>query len=340
MRHMIDSRCSRFIPAVGMICLIALSGLTARGGELNPKHIPADAKWVIHVNYDAMSGSALWQKLRDEKLGSQQDGAGQQNFGALIRAWTKDMYGIELPDDLNSVTMYSRDYKEYTGTMIVKAKYAADKIERLLIQSPNHRASQWQDHTLHTVTLAKQQRPGQAGQQEMTVVMVDPDTLLMASSVDKAQAVLKLLEGEGDSLEGKDSPLLGDRVEKAWIYGAAIDLKELEQHPASMPILSQHERICWSFGKQEDGRLYEEAKLVAQSPEVAEEMKKVIDGLVAYLKLFSDGNETLVSLIDNTEVKIEDKTTSFNWHGTQEEVLSAVGELMKRFGNGAKPERA
>ncbi len=310
-------------PLVAILPLALLGHPIANAGSLDPSHVPADAQWVIHVDYESLSGSKMWQKLRNEK----------PMISKLAQNWMNKRYGIDPPKDLKSLTMFSRDYREYTGTVIVQADYGADKIETRLGKAMNHRQTQWQDHTLHTITLSEQKPSddGPSGDEEMTIVMVDQDTLLFASSVSNAKEALKLLAGETPSLEGKDSPLLTGKRDDAWMHGAAINLDQLKKHPVAMPIIAQHQRIVWSFGKLPNGMLYEQADLVGQSEQIAQKMETVFDGIVAYEQLWAEGSEPMKSLVQNVEVTRDGKTTGFSWQGSSDEVVAAMDDIFDRI---------
>ena len=294
---------------------------TAPAGELNPAHIPADAKWVIHVDYESLSDSGFMQKLRDRN----------PMLVRMIRDRLVQQYGIDLPEGMHSATLFSRDYRKYTGTVILQADYDAAKVEAKLKKATKYSVTQWQDHALHTVTLSKQKPgdPDPSGDQEMTVVMVDDDTLLLASSVPNAQAALKLLAGESPSLEGQKSPLLSDSAKQAWIYGAAIDLGNLRQHDVSMPVLAQHEKIVWAVGKRND-KLFEEATFTGQSEPVAEKMQRVLDGLLAYGQLWASDSKPLTELYRDIEITREGSTTGFRWQGDADQVATALDDVFNR----------
>ncbi len=307
-----------------VVILVGINGLpSASAGDLNPAYVPAEAQWLVHVDYESLSGSAMWQKIRDEK----------PVVSKMVQVWMKKRYGIDPSTDLKSITMFSRDYREYTGTVIVDAEYDATKINDRLKTEMNHRTTEWQNHILHTITLSKQHPAddGPSGDEEMTVVMVDKNTILLASSVLNAQENLKLLAGDAPSLKDKDSPLLNDNVDQAWIYGAAINLGSLKEHPLSMPIIAQHQQINWSFGSKSDGELYEKAEMVAQSEEVAKKMKTVLDGIVAFESLRSDGSDSLSAIMENIEVKHDGKTTGFHWNGTSDQVVAALDDVFTRL---------
>lgn len=294
-----------------------------KADSLDPTHIPADAQWVLHVDYEALSQSAVCKKLRKEKPIASQ----------MAQDWMKKRYGIRPPKDLKSITMFSRDYREYTGTVIIQANYDRSRIEDVLNKAMNPRQAKWKHHTLHTVTLSKQKPSddGPSGDEEMTVVMLDRDTILLASSVPNARQALKLLAGESPSLDGKQSPLLNDKVDNAWLYGAAINLSELRNHPVAMPVIAQHDQINWSFGEQSGGTLYEHADLTAQSEEVSKQMETVLNGIVAYERLWAEGSKPMIALLQNVKVMQKGKTTGFHWHGPSDQIVAAMDDLFDRM---------
>lgn len=87
------------ILVAGLVALNKSSVVNA--GELNAAHVPADAMWLIHVDYAALSGSPMWQKIREEK----------PVVAKMMQGLMMQRYGIDLSTDLKSITMFSRDYK-------------------------------------------------------------------------------------------------------------------------------------------------------------------------------------------------------------------------------------
>lgn len=90
---------SLMILVAGLVALNKSSVVNA--GELNAAHVPADAMWLIHVDYAALSGSPMWQKIREEK----------PVVAKMMQGLMMQRYGIDLSTDLKSITMFSRDYK-------------------------------------------------------------------------------------------------------------------------------------------------------------------------------------------------------------------------------------
>ncbi|MEZ6089031.1 MAG: hypothetical protein R3C05_13595 [Pirellulaceae bacterium] len=302
------------------IVFLLLPGTAAWSAPLDPTHVAADAKWVIHVDYEALGQSELLKTLRDEK----------PQVTQAIQGWMKKRYGINPPKDLKSATMFSRDYKQYTGTVLIQADYDRDKVETMLRKSREHRTTEHDCEMLHTILLEEQPKGSPSGDKEMTVVLLDDDTILLASSVENAKTTLKLLSGNSPSLADAKSPLLTEKAQSAWIYGAAIDLKQLKDHPVAMPVLAQHQRITWAFGKQDDGKLYEQAKFVARDESVAEQMHQVLQGLIAYETLWADGRSALTKMMKDVELTRDGTTVGFHWQGKSEAVAEAVEVGLER----------
>lgn len=311
-----------FKPTLALIAIALAFPTTATAKPLDPTHVPANAKWVVHFDFESLSKSEFADAIRQRK----------PKAIKAVRQWIRERYGIDMPDDLRSATAYSRDYRVHTGTVVLKAAYDTAKVETQLTKAMNHRTTQWQGHTLHTVTLSKQTRKegGPSGDEEMTVVMLDNDTVIFGSSVPNTKKAIELFAGEAASLDASDSPLLTEAVRTAWMYGAAIDLQKLKDHPVSMPILSQHEKIVWSFGKR-DGQIYEQADLVASSDDVAKSMMKILDGIVAYESLWSAGSQPMSAIMKDVRVTQQGNTSGFRWQGDSKTVVAALDDALARL---------
>lgn len=301
--------------------IVGTSSPPAIAGELDKSHVPIDAKWLIHVDYEAFADSELAESIR-QKMPYATDWAAE---------WMEKEYGIRPPKDLASITMFSRDYRRYTGTVILQADYDPQKITQKLQEEDNLRKTQWEGYTLITATLSKQRgEKGPSGDQEMTVVMVDGDTIILASSVPVAKSAIDLLKNNARSLETTDSPLLKGVSENAWMIGSAVELGNLEQHPLPMPMLSQMEQIVWSIG-EENGHITEHAEFLAQSEEVAKRLYRVLDGLIAYEELWAKDSEPMQRMMKNVELDRDQDRVNLHWKGDTQTVIKATGISLQRL---------
>lgn len=328
------------------ICLAVTAVVTMLGGadaaEFNPAHVPADATWLIHVDQEKLSDLEVVQELRDR----------YPKLADTIRDWFHSRYGFDPREDLRSLTMFSRDYRRYTGTVLLQTEYDEDKIKKLLRKSDSLKKTEWKGHTLYTVTLAKHDREHQhsdagerhqtnsgaadpsaedhdrSGGKEMTVYF-GKGLVVLASSVPNAKSYLRLLEGDAPSLKGADSPLIAEAPAGAVIYGAAIGLGRLGQGKMLMPLLQQQRHCVYAFGQRDD-KLFETLTLTAQSQEVAKKTTEVLEGVIAYEQLCAAGSEPLTRLMNNVQLTRSGTETSVKWEGDSELVVAAVRDFGPR----------
>jgi hypothetical protein len=304
----------------------------ATAAELHPEHIPADAKWVLYFDVEQILDSQMIDEARQAR----------PNLTKALRLWFQNQYGVDPRNDLRSVTLFSRSYRSYTGTVILHADYDPRKVESDIRKNDDLATEAWQGHTLYTVTLAKHRHgphgDGQAtkhdrsGGKQMTIVLADEETIVLASSRKTAKQTLRLLAGETPSLasQPKASQLLAGDWQGAAMYGAAVDLGAVEQSEVPLPVLRQHERIIWTF-KGRDGKLYEDARLVAKSPQVAKHVEQIVQGMVAYERLWAADSPSLNKLIDGVSIAREGKQVHVRWEAKNELVLRGIDALLERF---------
>jgi hypothetical protein len=329
----------------------------AKSAELNPAHVPSDAKWLIHIDQDALADLEAMEELREL----------YPRITSRIQKWFKNRYGIDPQKDLRSVTMFSRDYRIANCTVLLDTDYDKEKIQTALKESDSLKQTDWKGHTLYTVTLAEHHNDfglaarqmfnrgqdsrryngggkatddnrmvgrrtsdeqDESGGKQMTVYLGE-EMILLTSSVPNAKSVLRLLEGDASSLEGTKSPLIAEAPADAMIYAAAIELGRLDRYEMLMPLMQQHEKCVYAFG-QRNGDLFETLTLTAQSEEVAKQTKKVLEGLIAYEELWAAGSEPLAKLMENVELSRDGIINTVNWKGGSGMVTAAFDDLKDR----------
>lgn len=339
----------RLIPLAATPMLLASLLLTpASAAPPDRAHMPEDAKWVIHLDLEALSKTNLAEEARAER----------PQMTQLVRRWLQDRFGINPREDLQSLTMFSNSYEEHTGAMILRADYDPAKVKAALEQRPDVQQESWGGHTLYTFSgdgldllatgadpaqgpertdrqTAQQERAAQAAAGEprqtkpMTVALIDGKTAVVASSPERAKAAVSLVRGEAGTL-AEDSPLLSELDESAMAYGAAIDLDQIEQRGGIFPILSQHERAYWCVSATDNG-VEGKLKLHAKSEEVAEHMKTWLEGSIAFGQVWAADSENLKKLVDNREVSRDGKVVEITGHGDTQTISAAMREVQERM---------
>ena len=318
---------------------------------LNPAHVPQDAKWVIHVDFDAFDNTLLAKKIREK----------DSRVLKFARTWVENRYGINMQEDLHGLTMFGTSYRSHSGTVVLLSKFDQEKVKSQLEAKDNVTRTEWEGLTLYTLPIekdghwlgkarlkdsqpetdepAKQDevadelrdaKPGQDGHRTLTIALIDGNQAVFASTPEDAKTAVKLLKGQGTSLKGQESPLISKVPEGAVAYGAAIDLQKIEEHDGVFPILKQHEQAVYAIGNT-GSEVFEDLKLVAASDKVAEDMKKALEGLVSFVRVWAADDPALVQLAADMQVTREGRTVTAQYRGDVDEVTNAFRAIVQRF---------
>jgi len=297
--------------SIAMLTVLTLTP-QAQAKPLDSAQVPNDAKWVVHVDFDAFHETMLVKRIEKAK----------PELVAGIREWMSNKYGVDPKSDLHGLTMFGQSYETHTGTAILAANFDQEKVVNKLKDTPQLKTTQWKGHTLYT----KKEKNSQT----VTILPLNGTHAIFASSPEKVQQAVKLIQGEEDSLKNQTSPLVREVPLGSVLYGAAIDLQQIERHDGVFPILRQHEQITYALGN--DGEhVFEELELVAASDKVAEEMKAVIDGFTAFLKVWSAENKALERLSTDLTITKEGRKVTSYYHGTVQDVSAAFDAVSERW---------
>lgn len=301
----------------------------ASAAPFNPDVVSKQAKFVAHVDYEALSEMELVEHFREQR----------PEMVRRIRQWMVDRYGINPQEDIKGMTIYGNAYEHDTGILILSADYDRQKVIEHMQDQRDLKTTQWNDHTFYSYAIHRKHShheksdrdaSGNEHDKRVTTVLVDDATIVFAASEKQAKTGVEVLIGETPSLKGAESKFMKSDREGAVIYGAAVELDSISNDEGILPILQQHERVEYAFGEH-DGELFENVRLVAQNKKVAKQMKKALEGFVALARVWSGASEDLSKLYDEVEIERDGKTVHANWEGETDVVIDALDDVQKRM---------
>lgn len=321
---------------VAPVVMVLLAPSSVPAAPLDPAHVPADAKWVIHVDFNALGDTRLADQVREKR----------RHLLFVARTWLQNRYGIDPREDLHSLTAFSNSYEAHSGTLILKAKFDQQKIQARLEQRPKVQKMSVGEYTVYTVPVQQVQRydreqankasanererAAQQHARSVSIVLMDGETMVVTSSKDRVQGAIDLVKGTATAVAKKDMPLLSKHEEGTILYGAADKLGGIKEHDGFFPILSQHEQIFWLVGVKE-GQVFKELTLVAQNEDVAKDMKSFLEGMNALGRVWAADSDALKQLVENKEITSEGKTVVARGQASSDVISKALDELGTRF---------
>lgn len=277
---------------------------------LNPAHLPADAKWVLHVDFDAFRDTVIAERLAKKR----------PEMLKAVNRWFEKELGLNPKEDLGSLTMFSDTYQEHTGAAILLADYDQDTLRETIEQKVEEKPESWQGATLYTM---KKKDVAAA------VVLLD-GAIVLAPSPERAKQTVALIKGRGKSLDGQQSPLLGKVPTGAVLYGAAVELQKISEHEGVFPILRQHKQVVYAVGN--DGQeVFEQAEFTAVSPEVAQNMEQALRGGVALMTVWAADDQALTRAAKNVKITRKGDKVASHYRTDVADFEKFLDALMGRF---------
>ena len=298
---------------IWVICAAAMLGLVsmAKAEPLELKQVAADAKWVVHIDVDAMRGSSVIEKAY-YKVSDALKGA-EQHLDKV-----RDYFGMDLRNDLHGVTVYSKTIGRPDGVLIVYAnvdqKMLLEKAER----APDHKALKYGAYELHSWIDAK----GKKVEHPVAGTFYKPNVIVFAPTFDALKAALDVLDGKSPSLAGKGSPLAAEIPAGTMVLARAVGLAGAKL-PWKSPLVTQSDTFSLALGESQ-GQSFADAKLVTKSAETAQQVKAVVDGARAMAELQHGNDAEAMKLVRKFKVNADDKTICAEFRAPAEEVWAQI----------------
>jgi len=318
----------RTLLAMGAVLALALVS-TASAASFEARNVPADAKWLMHFNVDSFRDTKLAEHIRQERLNDPQV---QRWF-----KWVEERYGINMREDLHGMTLYGYSYEPHRGVILLFGDYDREKTTAVLKGEPDYKTAKHGDYMIHTWALKHHKHEHQDAAHEnypetMAAAFYDKGVVI-ATSPEGVKRALDVLDGKEPALE-ESSPLLGARPKGTVFYGAAIDLADLKQHgEPTLPqfaILEQGKYVNVAMG-QHEGTSFYRARFEARSPEVAEQIGKILEGFEAMLAFQAESNETIAHVAQGFKWNVDEATVTVNWKAKSDDVIELVKKRMERM---------
>ena len=311
----------------GMSAALVLGfAATAAAGPLDLKQVPAEAKWVVHVDVDAMRSSVLVQRAYDRLSEKRPDV--ERRLDEVTDLVSN--LGIDLERELHGMTVYGKQIGQHEGVLLVDATVDRKALLEKADQAPDHQMTKYGDYELHSWTDAK----GRQHEHPMAGTLSKSNLLVFAPTVDQIKPALDVLDGKSASLSGKESSLTAGTPAGAMIVIRAVGLADAKL-PLKSPLVAQCEAVSLMIGEQ-DGKVSAEGKLFTKSKETAEQIKAIVEGGRAAAELRAGNDAEAAKVIKTVKVNLADTTLSVEFSSPVDDVWTLAEKAAKEIGKRAE----
>ena len=319
--------------------VVAIVGLLATGpataAPLRSKDVAADAKWVVHVDFDAMRDSKLGEVFREKCLAN-------EDAQRKIKQFQEDT-GVDPTRDMHSVTLYDTKFVEHSGVAIVRAGHIDAKklLAKLKENHPDRKAEAHGDVTVYTWTEGK----GKKHEHQVSGAILGREAVLFSRDAKQLMAALDVLAGKSASISA-ESPLseVPPRGTFILVRGVGMDKEKTPFHAA---VIRRSKQLSLAFG-QRGSDVFAQGLLMAPSADSAAQVRDVVEGFRALAQLRFGEHDQRGELLRAAKVAVAGSTVVLEWQANGEEVAKVMVQqhekmhkwkMREKSAKGAKGEK-
>jgi hypothetical protein len=308
--------------ACAAVALIWGAGGVCRAGSLDPGTVAADAKWFVHLDFDALHESKVAQHAREELL--------KRPRVKEILAKVQEATGMDLEKDLHGLTAYGNGFKPRSGVVIAYAHFDRDKVVALMKTRPDFKSTSDDDLELYSWTEGN-------GERKHDVVVAFPKkdrVAVIAGSAEQVKRATAVLRGGGLT---SSSPVVGDAPQGTILRVAVAGLGDAEL-PVKIDMLKKIDRISLAFGEN-DGTNFNHIRVNTTDDDTAKQLKSIAEGIKSMIDLRLDNEPELKRTIDATKIEQTDRTVSIDWSGSSAGVIRMMDRISDEVGKRVRERR-
>jgi len=288
-----------------LIPLLCCSAVTA--GSLDTQKVAADAKWVAHLDVEALLKSAIGKFIlgEAEKKDSFIDGI------AKIR----EALGFDPLTDVRGITLYGKKFGDESGVVLFDATVDQQKLLTLLEANEGHKTIQYGDYTLHEWIEAPKQPKGDdegllagAGKTKFGC-FYGQKLVVIASSVELLKGAIDVLDGKGENLaKSKGLAMLPKSADGEFLVVAAEQIELPAKASKPKTALARNITDAAAQLGEVKGVLFLNISVVTKTAEKATQLCRAAQGLIAIGQLGLQEDPNAPVLGEKIEVTPHDTT--------------------------------
>lgn len=304
-----------------LLMILIMSVLPAAmvlGGPLLKSQVSSTANWVVHSDYEKFNQTQIGQLIRAElaKWGIEQK---------LLDF--KTVFSFHPIDDVRDVTIYGTGDDKEKAVALIEGNFDREKLVALVRMNPEYEEIAYGDIVVHHWVDEKKRDPNGAGQQ-MYGCIFNGDLVVLSSGLEAVKLAVDVLNGSAANAAGDmfNQPALD--AEGAFFQVAANNVGGIAQKQTAW-WLKQTDALDMVIGEAE-GTFYIDLSLRAKTQEVAQNVNKILDGIIALMTLAGDEQPVLAELAKKLQLSCLEKTVAVHFESEPERVLSFLKEQWEK----------
>jgi hypothetical protein len=286
----------------GLLLLIAAAGIGLRAGTLQQNMLPADTRWVMHLDMEQFTSTQLFQLVRqDDRLGM------QEPFREVQEELNIDPY-----TDLYGLTLFGTTGDESGTVICVQGNFDRKALLDRLDEHKDYLELAHGQHTLYKWD----------GKQ--CAAFAGSNLIYFGQSEESLRKALDVLDGFAASLVESDQLAWLNQVPANAFAVAAVDnMTEMVKVHESATILKQT-RMAAFLAQEQDDNLTLKVRLDTETPEAAVQIEQIARGLLAMAQLNLTKHPEAAPILQALQIRVKGQTVNMEWTYPSAEIYDLV----------------
>ncbi|MBL7153709.1 MAG: hypothetical protein ISS79_08320 [Phycisphaerae bacterium] len=300
-----------------LIVSILLTVAPAFGGPLLKSQVGAGANWVAHLNYDQLVKSQIGKLVRAELA---KEGLEQKLLDF------KSIFSFHPIDDIRDVTIYGNGADRQEAVALFEGSFDLNQLVALVRMNPAYEEIKYGDVVVHSWVDENEKDPNGPDQRMYGCTYKD-NMVVLGAGLEAVKHAVDVLEGSATN--AATAGVFKQAVlskEGAFLQIAANAVGEIADHQNEAALLEQTDELGGVIG-EDDGKFYVNLSLRAESEEIAQNVRKMLEGIVAFLSLAGSEKPALAELAKKLNLSCVDRTVTIYFESASESVFAFLKEI-------------
>jgi len=249
---------------------------------LNPRQVPAEAKWLVHVDFNMFAESETWDLISQEISDKN-----QKKIDAITT-----LFGSDPTKDLFGVTLFGSDANEENAVAIINGRFNRKKLLALLALNEAYAETEYNGQILYH-WVDERDNKAKVG------IFATESLIVISQSEPPVQSMVDLLAGKADSLANQPTApfsALTKTPQGAIMVMAAGGLTQLRRDDKQNVFL-QNSKTIVVFAGEKQGEMFLNANLTTDTPEAAMQIEQALIGMKAFVAMNHAEQPEMISLL-------------------------------------------
>ena len=304
-----------------MVLIVSLlMAVPVFGGPLMKSQVSSTANWVVHADYERFFSSQLGGLIRKE-LANQGIEEKLANFAKI--------FSFHPLDDVRDVTIYGNGQDREKAVVLIDGRFDKEKLEALVRLNPQHQEVEYGDITIHG-WLHEEKKGSEVVKSYMMYGCLYQDKLVvMSAGMDAVKQAVDVLRGTAQGAADGQFGAAAMNAQGAFFQVAANGVSDVAGQKQQAAVLRQTDKLGLAIGETE-GKVYVDLGLAAKTEEDAQNINKVLEGIIAFAALSGEQQPKLAELAKKIKLSCAQNTVGARFESDSQSVFQFLKEQWER----------